>query len=63
MEKINDIIRNIVSNKKDILRRINNTTYESILKLRNEAAEIGIEFTPDEIIEHIKLLKEIVSDE
>jgi len=63
MEKINDIIKQIVSNKEDILRRINNTTYGSILKLRNEAAENGIEFTPDEIVEHIKFLKEIVSDE
>lgn len=62
MKKIDDVIRNIVDNKYEIIERINNTSYEDVLKLRNEAAERGIEFTPNEIIEHINLLKEIVSD-
>lgn len=62
MKKIDDVIKNIVDNKYEIIEKINNTSYKDILKLRNEAAERGIEFTPNEIIEHINLLKEIVSD-
>lgn len=41
----------------NILEKINNTSYNDVLRLRNEAAERGIEITPDEVIDLIKLLK------
>lgn len=41
----------------NILEKINNTSYDDILRLRNEAAEQGIEMTPNEVIDLIKLLK------
>jgi hypothetical protein len=62
MSDINNLIEIIISDKENLLQRINNTTRSDILKLRNDAAEIGIEFTPDEVVKHIELLKEIISD-
>jgi hypothetical protein len=62
MSDIDHLIQTIVSDKENLLQRINNTTRSDIFRLRNEAAEIGIEFTPDEVVKHIELLKEIISD-
>jgi cytochrome P450 len=42
----------------DILDKIDNTKYTDVLKLRMEAAENGIEMTPDEVLDLILLLKE-----
>jgi cytochrome P450 len=42
----------------DMLDKIDNTTYTDVLKLRMEAAENGIEMTPDEVLDLILLLKE-----
>jgi len=41
----------------NILEKINNTSYDDVLRLRNEAAERGIEMTPCEVINLIELLK------
>ena len=42
----------------NIVDKVNNTSYNDVLKLRMEAAERGIEMTPQEVIDLMRLLKE-----
>ena len=52
-----ELISELKKNITGILEKIDNTSYDDILRLRNEAAEQGIEMTPNEVIDLIKLLK------
>ena len=45
----------------NIVDKVNNTTYNDVLRLRMEAAEMGIEMTPQEVIGLMRLLKEVGS--
>lgn len=42
----------------NLVDKVNNTTYNDVLRLRMEAAERGIEMTPQEVIDLMRLLKE-----
>lgn len=42
----------------NIVDKVNNTSYNDVLRLRMEAAEMGIEMTPQEVIDLMRLLKE-----
>lgn len=41
----------------NVLEKAANTTYNDVLRLRMEAAEIGIEMTPGEVLDLIELIK------
>ena len=45
----------------NIVDKVNNTSYNDVLRLRMEAAEMGIEMTPQEVIGLMRLLKEVGS--
>ena len=42
----------------DIVDKADNTDYNDVLRLRMQAAERGIEMTPQEVVELIELLRE-----
>jgi hypothetical protein len=57
-----DTIMNFVSklnlSGENIVDKANNTDYNDVLRLRMQAAERGIEMTPQEVVELIELLRE-----
>lgn len=57
-----DWIEELIQNKESYQQRIKSIKNKDILRLRNEAAEQGVEMTPDEVCEYLKLMLEIVSD-
>ena len=57
-----DIIMNFVSkinlSGKNMVDKANKTDYNDVLKLRMQAAERGVELTPQEVVDLIELLRE-----
>jgi hypothetical protein len=57
-----DTIMNFVSklnlSGENIVDKADNTDYNDVLRLRMQAAERGIEMTPQEVVELIELLRE-----
>ena len=41
----------------NMLDKIQNTSYNDVLRLRREAAELGIEMTPSEVLDMIEILR------
>lgn len=41
----------------NVLDKIQNTSYNDVLRLRREAAELGIEMTPSEVLDMIEILR------
>lgn len=50
------------NNKDKILKQLSNTNRIDVIRLRNEAAEAGIEMTIAEVEEHLDMIKQIVSE-
>jgi hypothetical protein len=57
-----DWIEELRNNKESYQQKIKNIKNKDILRLRNEAAEQGVEMTPDEVYEYLKLMLEIASN-
>lgn len=53
-----DYIFSLDKQRDKMLDKIDNTGHNDILRLRNEAAERGVELTPDEITDLIVFMKE-----
>lgn len=53
-------IENLTDNRTEMLDKISNTGNNDILRLRNQAAECGIEMTPAEIKSYIRLMIEVL---
>jgi hypothetical protein len=51
------LVSSLNTSGENILDKIENTTYNDVLRLRMEAAERGIEMTPSEVVDLIQLLK------
>lgn len=56
-----NFIEKFINDRVNMLEKIDNTSYNDILRLRGEAAEIGVEMTPQEVFDLIMFIKEVIS--
>ena len=59
---INTWVKNMKDNKNDILNRLKNTSNKDIIRIRNEAAENGVEMTISEVKDHLNFIKNVILD-
>jgi hypothetical protein len=59
---INQWVDYMRNNKDDILNRLKNTSNRDIIRIRNEAAENGIEMTISEVKDHLNFMQNVILD-
>lgn len=63
-EETNSFIEDMIEKKEQIKQRLSSVDRHTyVLKLRNDAANQGVEMTPDEVDQCLSIIEEIISDE
>jgi len=63
-EETNSFIESMLAKKEKIKKRLSSVDRHAyVLKLRNDAANQGVEMTPDEVDQCLSIIEEIISDE
>jgi len=63
-EETNSFIEDMIEKKEQIKQRLSSVDrHIYVLKLRNDAANQGVEMTPDEVDQCLSIIEKIISDE